>query len=142
MHAITIKNICELKAKQEKIAMLTCYDAAFAQILAKNGVEILLIGDSLGNVIQGHNNTLPVNIEHIVYHTTCVARANTCCFLVADMPFGTYNNEINAYQNAVKLIKAGAHMVKVEGGAWISGIVNYLYTRGIPVCSHLGLTPQ
>jgi 3-methyl-2-oxobutanoate hydroxymethyltransferase len=139
---ITINTLSAYKARQEKIAMLTCYDASFAKIINLSGADVILIGDSLGNVIQGQTTTIPVTIEHMVYHTKCVNRGNSKCFLLTDMPFATYNNPEIAYINASKLMQAGTHMVKLEGGAWLADTVNYLTTRGIPVCAHLGLTPQ
>lgn len=138
---ITLTTLKAYKAQQQPITMLTCYDASFASLCQQAGVECLLIGDSLGNVIQGHSSTVPVSIEAMVYHTKCVARAQTHCFLIADMPFGTYDDEKTAYINAVKLMQAGAHMVKLEGN-YIAPIVQYLSSRGIAVCAHLGLTPQ
>jgi 3-methyl-2-oxobutanoate hydroxymethyltransferase len=139
---ITINTLNKYKVEQQKIAMLTCYDASFAKILNACGVDVILIGDSLGNVIQGQSTTIPVTIEHMVYHTECVNRGNSRCFLLTDMPFATYNSPEIAYANASKLMQAGAHMVKLEGGAWLAETINYLTIRGIPVCAHLGLTPQ
>jgi 3-methyl-2-oxobutanoate hydroxymethyltransferase len=139
---ITIKTLLDMKHKQEKIAMLTCYDASFSSLMNKCLVDVLLVGDSLGNVIQGHSTTLPVSINDMIYHTLCVSRVNSRAFILVDMPFGTFDNPQNAYTNAVKIMQAGAHMVKIEGGAWSADIVKYLSSRSIPVCSHLGLTPQ
>ena len=106
------------------------------------GVEILLIGDSLGMVCQGKDSTLPVSIEEVAYHTECVARGNKTAMIVSDMPFGTYATPESAYDNAAELVKAGAHMVKIEGGRWLEETVRFLTERAIPVCAHLGLTPQ
>jgi 3-methyl-2-oxobutanoate hydroxymethyltransferase len=126
-----------------KIAMLTCYDASFASLLEHAGVDTLLIGDSLGNVIQGHDSTLPVTLESMVYHTQCVARGSRKAFIVADMPFGTFQlGPAQAFENAARLMAAGAQMVKLEGGAVMVDTVAFLVSRGIPVCGHLGLTPQ
>ena len=122
--------------------MLTCYDASFASLMDQCGVEILLIGDSLGMVCQGKDSTLPVSIEEVAYHTECVARGNKTAMIVSDMPFGTYATPESAYDNAAELIKAGAHMVKIEGGRWLEETVRFLTERAIPVCGHLGLTPQ
>ena len=122
--------------------MLTCYDASFASLMDYCGVEILLIGDSLGMVCQGKDSTLPVTIEEVAYHTECVARGNKTAMIVADMPFGTYPTPESAYDNAVKLVKAGAHMVKIEGGRYLEDTIRFLTERAIPVCAHLGLTPQ
>jgi len=125
------------------IAMLTCYDASFASLLEHAGVDVLLIGDSLGNVIQGHDSTLPVTLEAMVYHTECVARGSRKAFIIADMPFGTFQlGPAQAFENAVRLMAAGAQMVKLEGGAVMVETVAFLVSRGIPVCGHLGLTPQ
>jgi 3-methyl-2-oxobutanoate hydroxymethyltransferase len=126
-----------------KIAMLTCYDASFASLLDHAGVDTLLIGDSLGNVIQGHDSTLPVTLDDMVYHTACVARGSKRAFIVADMPFGSYQlSPAQAFENAARLMAAGAQMVKLEGGAVMVDTVAFLVSRGVPVCGHLGLTPQ
>ncbi|MBS7838236.1 3-methyl-2-oxobutanoate hydroxymethyltransferase [Wohlfahrtiimonas chitiniclastica] len=140
---ITVTTLKQLKAKQEKITMLTCYDASFARVMETAGVEILLIGDSLGMTVQGHTSTLPVTLEQMIYHTQNVARGNQTALLLADLPFGTYEADtISAYQNAAALMKAGAHMVKLEGGMHQVEKTAYLTARSIPVCAHLGLTPQ
>ena len=123
--------------------MLTCYDACFASVLDASGVDILLIGDSLGMVLAGMPSTLPVTMDMMEYHTRCVAAGNTHAFVVADMPFGSYQESVEqAYRNAARLMAAGANMVKLEGTAWLAPTVEYLTTRDIPVCAHLGLTPQ
>lgn len=139
---VTVPALFALRAKGEKITMLTAYDASFASLMDMCGVETLLVGDSLGMVCQGHNSTLPVTIDDIAYHTACVARGNKTALLLADMPFGSYATPESAFQNAVKLIQAGAQMVKIEGGAWVLDTVRFLVEREIPVCAHLGLTPQ
>lgn len=127
----------------EKIAMLTCYDASFARVLDEAGVDVLLVGDSLGMVIQGSPSTLPVSMQEMVYHTRCVVRGNSRAWVIADMPFGSYHESIDqAFRNAALLLKAGAHMVKLEGGGWTPPSVSALVERGIPVCAHLGFTPQ
>jgi 3-methyl-2-oxobutanoate hydroxymethyltransferase len=141
-NAITVPKLQAMRAAGEKIVMLTCYDASFAALLDRAGVDILLIGDSLGNVIQGHSTTLPVTLEDIAYHTATVARGNKGALVVADMPFGTLGSREEAYANAVQLMRAGAHMVKMEGGEWLADTVRFLVDRAIPVCAHLGLTPQ
>ena len=140
--SITTNTIAKLYQNREKITMLTCYDASFAALMDQCGVETLLIGDSLGMVCQGLDSTLPVLIEDVVYHTACVARGNKTALIVADMPFGTYPDKETAYVNAVKLVRAGAHMVKLEGGVLIADTIRYLVERSIPVCGHVGLTPQ
>jgi 3-methyl-2-oxobutanoate hydroxymethyltransferase len=123
--------------------MLTCYDASFARISEAAGVDILLIGDSLGMVIQGHDSTLPVSIEETEYHVRCVARASQRALVVADMPFGSFQESpTQACRNAVRLMAAGAQMVKLEGGAVMVETTRFLVERGIPVCAHIGLTPQ
>lgn len=132
-----------MAAAGEKLAMLTCYDATFAGVLDAAGVDILLVGDSLGNVVQGQTSTLPVTLEHMAYHTACVARARPAAWLVADMPFGSYESDpLRAFDAAAALMRAGAQMVKLEGGGAMVATVRFLVDRGIPVCAHLGLTPQ
>lgn len=139
---VTINTLAEMRTRAEKIAMLTCYDASFAATMDNSGVDALLVGDSLGMVIQGHDTTLPVTMTDIVYHTACVARGNRTPLLVADMPFGFYAMPETAMDNAAMLMRAGAEMVKMEGGSWLAPTVSMLVERGIPVCAHLGLTPQ
>jgi 3-methyl-2-oxobutanoate hydroxymethyltransferase len=132
-----------MHSRGEKIAMLTCYDASFAAMLETAGVDVLLVGDSLGMVVQGHDTTLPVTLSDMIYHTTCVARGSAQAFIISDMPFGT--SQVSAektFEHAAKLMAAGAHMVKIEGGAAMIETVRFLTARGIPVCAHLGLTPQ
>ena len=126
----------------ERIAMLTCYDASFSALLDRAGVDVMLIGDSLGNVLQGHSTTLPVTLADIAYHTASVARGSKGALIVADMPFGTLGSREDAYANAVELMRAGAQMVKIEGGEWLADTVRFLVERSIPVCGHVGLTPQ
>jgi 3-methyl-2-oxobutanoate hydroxymethyltransferase len=140
---VTLHRLREMHAAGEKIAMLTCYDATFAHVLDQAGIDVLLVGDSLGTVLQGHPTTLPVSIGDMVYHTRSVARGNQTAWLIADMPFGSYQASMElAIQNAARLMQAGAHMVKLEGGGWTVPIVRSLVERGIPVCAHLGFTPQ
>lgn len=127
----------------EKIAMLTCYDATFAKIMAQAGVDILLVGDSLGMVLQGAENTLNVSMHHMSYHTKNVAAGAPNTLIVTDMPLGSYEHDDEAaFKNAKWLIKSGAHMVKLEGGGERVNTARYLIERGIPVCAHLGFTPQ
>lgn len=127
----------------EKFAVLTCYDALFAGILENCGVDVLLVGDSLGNVIQGEKTTLPVTLDDMIYHTRCVARGTEKALIMADMPFGTSQlSPQHTFDNAGKLLAAGAQMVKIEGGRIMAETVDFLTQRGIPVCVHIGLTPQ
>jgi 3-methyl-2-oxobutanoate hydroxymethyltransferase len=141
--AVTLPRLREMRARGEKIAMLTCYDATFAQVLDAAGVDTVLVGDSLGNVLQGRTSTLPVTLEHMAYHTECVARVDPAAWLITDLPFGTYEGgPARALDAATTLMRAGARMVKLEGGGWTAEIVAHLVARGIPVCAHLGLTPQ
>jgi 3-methyl-2-oxobutanoate hydroxymethyltransferase len=140
--AVTIPSLQAMRASGSKIAMLTCYDASFAALMDRCGVEVLLIGDSLGMVCAGHNSTLPVTVAEIAYHTASVARGNKSALVLADMPFGSYATPEAAFLNAVQLMQAGAHMVKIEGGAWLDATVRFLTERGVPVCAHVGLTPQ
>jgi 3-methyl-2-oxobutanoate hydroxymethyltransferase len=139
----TLTTLQNMHGKGEKIAVLTCYDASFATLLENNGVDVLLVGDSLGMVIQGRESTLPVTIEQMAYHTACVAAGAQQAFIIADMPFGTSQfsaRETFAY--AVQLMQAGAEMVKLEGGVEMAETIQFLTSRGIPVCAHIGLTPQ
>jgi 3-methyl-2-oxobutanoate hydroxymethyltransferase len=130
-------------AAERKIAMLTCYDASFATVLDQAGIDTLLIGDSLGMVIQGHDSTLPVTVDDVAYHTRAVARGSMRAFIVADMPFGSYQGSPpQALDNAVRLLQAGAQMVKLEGGDEMAPTIAFLVERGVPVCAHVGLTPQ
>lgn len=142
MKLVTAPGLLDMRARNEKITMLTCYDASFASLMDKCGVEVLLIGDSLGMVCQGLSSTLPVTVAEVAYHTASVARGAKRALILADMPFGSYPTPEVAYENAVRLIQAGAHMVKLEGGAWLASTVKFLTERAIPVCAHLGLTPQ
>ncbi|MFM9968119.1 MAG: 3-methyl-2-oxobutanoate hydroxymethyltransferase [Burkholderiales bacterium] len=140
---IGLKRLQRMHAEGEKITMVTCYDASFATLLEDSGVETLLIGDSLGMVLQGHDSTLPVTLDDIAYHTQCVARGAKLAFIIADMPFGSFQESPQqAFRNAATLMAAGAHMVKIEGGAHMAASVEFLATRGIPVQAHIGLTPQ
>lgn len=141
--AVSLIDLKSRRTSDDRIVMLTCYDASFAHLLDDCGVDVLLIGDSLGMVLQGHASTLPVTMEHMVYHVQCVARAQTKAWVLADMPFGGYQGSpAQAYANAARLMAAGAQMVKLEGGGWLAPTVEFLTQRGIPVCAHLGLTPQ
>lgn len=141
--AVTLSTLKAMRERGEKIAVLTCYDASFARTLDAAGVDVLLVGDSLGMVVQGHDSTLPVKLAEMSYHTRCVAAGNARAFLVADLPFGSYQpSPAHAFSAAARLMAAGAHMVKLEGGAPMLDTVAFLTQRGIPVCAHLGLLPQ
>lgn len=143
MTRLTIKALQKQRDDGVKIAQLTCYDASFAALLDAAGVDSLLVGDSLGNVIQGHETTLPVKLADMAYHTACVARGSKRAFLITDMPFGTFQESPQqAFRNAAELMAAGAQMVKLEGGSEFAETVRFLAQRGVPVCGHLGLTPQ
>ena len=139
---ITISKLHAMHAEGEKITMLTAYDSTMSALLNRSGVETILIGDSLGNVIQGHSSTTPVTVEQVAYHTECVARANTHAFIIADLPFASYGDPVQALDSAAELMRAGADMVKLEGGDWQIDIIQYLVERSVPVCAHLGLLPQ
>ncbi|HSD38657.1 MAG TPA: 3-methyl-2-oxobutanoate hydroxymethyltransferase [Rhodocyclaceae bacterium] len=141
--SLTLYDLGKMRAAGEKIAMLTCYDASFASLCERAGVDVLLVGDSLGNVLQGERSTLPVTLEHMAYHTASVARGCTRPWLIADLPFGSYQESpAQAMRSAATLMAAGAHMVKLEGGAYMAETVRFLVERGVPVCAHIGLTPQ
>lgn len=142
MSDVTLTTLLNLKQRGEKITMLTCYDATFAATACAAGVEILLIGDSLGMVLQGHDSTLPVSLDDMVYHTASVKRGNKGALILCDLPFMSAATVEQAYQSSAALMQAGAHMVKFEGGAWLAKTVSRLAERGIPSCVHLGLTPQ
>lgn len=139
---ITISKLLSMRAEGEKISMLTAYDSTMSALLNRCGVETILIGDSLGNVIQGHSSTTPVTVEQVAYHTECVARANSHAFIIADLPFASYGDPVQALDSAAELMRAGADMVKLEGGDWQIDIIQYLVERSVPVCAHLGLLPQ
>lgn len=142
MPDVTLTTLQSLKQKGEKIVMLTCYDATFARTACDAGVEMLLIGDSLGMVLQGHDSTLPVTVADMAYHTASVKRGNRGAMIVADLPFMANATVEQTLTNSAILMQAGAHMIKVEGAAWLAESIGLLAERGIPVCAHLGLTPQ
>lgn len=142
MKKVTLSTLNKLKSEGNKFTCLTAYDATFAQLISDCGVESILVGDSLGNVIQGHDSTLPVTIDQMVYHTEAVKRGNQGAFLLVDMPFKTFSTVEEALDNAALLMQAGAEAVKLEGGEWLCDTVTQLARNGIPVCMHLGLTPQ
>ncbi len=140
---ISITRLLAMHAEREKITMLTAYDSTMSALLNRCGIETILIGDSMGNVIQGHSYTTPVTVEQMVYHTECVVRANTHAFLITDLPFASYGDPVQALKSAAAVMRAGADMVKIEGGGdWQVDIIRYLVERAVPVCAHLGLLPQ
>lgn len=143
MSRLNLTHLRKMKTEQNKIAVLTAYDASFAHVLEQSGVDVILVGDSLGMVIQGQESTLPVTVDDMIYHTQNVVRGTESVFVIADMPFMSYANPDQAIQNAARLMaEGGAHMVKLEGGAVVADTVKQLTQRGIPVCAHLGLLPQ
>jgi len=131
-----------MKKKGEKFVCITAYDALFTKLFCEVGIEVILVGDSLGMVLQGHDSTIPVTMEDIIYHMQCVKRGNQGALLIADLPFMSYSSESQTLDTAARLMRAGAHVVKLEGGAWIAKSTRLLTERGIPVCAHMGLTPQ
>lgn len=142
MKQVTTSTLMKMKSNGEKIAVLTAYDASFAKLFDEQGVEVILIGDSLGMVLQGEDSTLSVTTRDIAYHTRSVRMGTQRALVVADMPFMTYATTEEAFKNAAQLMAAGANMVKLEGGSWLLPTISGLVERGIPVCGHLGLTPQ
>ncbi|EGR3404559.1 3-methyl-2-oxobutanoate hydroxymethyltransferase [Vibrio parahaemolyticus] len=142
MKKMTINDLIKWKQEGRKFATSTAYDASFAQLFESQEIPVLLVGDSLGMVLQGENDTLPVTVDDIVYHTRCVRAGSPNCLLMADMPFMSYATPEQACENAAKLMRAGANMVKIEGGDWLVDTVKMLTERAVPVCAHLGLTPQ
>ncbi len=142
MKKVTTSTLKKMKREEDKITVLTAYDASFAKLFDEQGVDAILIGDSLGMVLQGEDSTLSVTTDDIAYHTRAVKLGTQRALIVADMPFMSYATPQEAYANAAKLMAAGAHMVKMEGGSWLKETISGLVERGIPVCGHLGLTPQ
>jgi len=142
MKTTTISNLNAMKAAGDKFAVITAYDYTFSRLIETAGIEVTLVGDSLGNVIQGRDSTIPVTIDEMAYHTEIVKRGNSRTLLMTDMPFMSYATENQAMDNAAVLMQAGAQMVKLEGGEWLAETVYMLTERGIPVCGHVGLTPQ
>jgi 3-methyl-2-oxobutanoate hydroxymethyltransferase len=140
---ITLHRLREMKQAREKIACLTAYDASFARVLEDAGVEVVLIGDSLGMVMQGHGSTVPVTLADMIYHSACVARGCERALRVVDMPYMSYASPAQALGSAARLMSEGAaEVIKMESGAWLTDTVKFLSERGIPVCAHLGLLPQ
>ncbi len=142
MAKITTSTLLKMKQQGEKITTITAYDASFAKLFDQAGIHAILIGDSLGMVLQGQEDTLPVTIEDMAYHTKSVRRGVEKTLIISDMPFMSYATTEQAYENATKLMQAGANIVKMEGGRWLTNTIKGLVERGIPVCGHLGLTPQ
>lgn len=142
MKKVTVSGLLKKKQAGEKITSLTAYDASFAKMFDEQGIDALLIGDSLGMVLQGEDDTLPVTIQDIAYHTKSVRKGTQRAFVIADMPFMSYATAEQTYHNAAVLMAAGASMVKMEGGSWLCDTISGLNLRGVPVCGHLGLTPQ
>jgi 3-methyl-2-oxobutanoate hydroxymethyltransferase len=142
MVMITIKTLNEKKKSGEKFPVITAYDASFSRLANNAGIDVILVGDSLGNVIQGHDSTIPTTINDMIYHTQAVRRGSGSMFVITDLPFMTFSHEHQALNNSAMLMRAGANMVKLEGGSWLNTTVRMLCERGIPVCGHLGLTPQ
>ncbi|MBV8380927.1 MAG: 3-methyl-2-oxobutanoate hydroxymethyltransferase [Paucibacter sp.] len=140
---MNLQRLLAMHASGEKIAMLTCYDASFAHLMDEAGVDVLLVGDSLGNVLHGASSTVSVSMDSMLYHTRSVARGASKAWIVGDLPFDSYqSSKEEAWKNAAALFKLGAHMVKLEGGGWVNETVRFITERGIPVCGHLGFTPQ
>ncbi len=141
---VTINTLLQMKQAGEKIACMTAYDYSFASLLDRNGMDLVMVGDSLGMVIQGNEHTLPVTLNDMVYHSRCVAKGIKRAIIVTDLPFMSYQESPEqALKSAGKLMKKGdAHMVKLEGGAVMVETVRFLVERGVPVCAHIGLTPQ
>ncbi|QSR70996.1 3-methyl-2-oxobutanoate hydroxymethyltransferase [Aeromonas jandaei] len=142
MSKITTASLLKMKQGGQKFTAITAYDATFAKLFDDEGAHVLLIGDSLGMVLQGGQDTLAVNMDEMVYHTRCVARGASNALIIADMPFMSYATPEQTYQNAARLMAAGARMVKMEGGDWLCDSIRHLTRNGVPVCGHLGLTPQ
>ena len=139
---ITIRSLKAFKKSKEKFVTVALYDAPMAAMAQKSGVEVLLVGDSLGMTVLGFDSTIPVTMEHMIYHVEAVKRGNTKSLIMGDLPFMTYATPEDALKNSARIMQAGAHMVKLEGGAWLAETVTMLADRGIPVCAHIGLTPQ
>ncbi|MFM2482155.1 3-methyl-2-oxobutanoate hydroxymethyltransferase [Celerinatantimonas sp. YJH-8] len=138
----SIATLQKMKEQHQKIATITAYDASFAGLFDTVGIDAILIGDSLGMVVQGHSSTLPVTVDDMVYHTQAVARATSQTLILSDMPFMATTSLEVTLQNAARLMRAGAQMVKIEGGAWLCDTIQALVRRAVPVCVHMGLTPQ
>ncbi len=142
MKPTTISLLQKCKQEKKRFATITAYDYSFAKLFADEGINVMLVGDSLGMTIQGHDSTLPVTVEDIAYHTRAVRRGAPNCLLLSALPFMAYATPEQACENAAIVMRAGANMVKIEGGAWLVDTVKMLTERAVPVCGHLGLTPQ
>ncbi len=142
MKPTTVSTLLQWKKSGRKFASITAYDFSFARLFADEGIQVMLVGDSLGMVVQGHDSTLPVTLADIVYHTRAVRRGAPQALLLSDLPFMTYATPEQTFDNAAQLMRAGANMVKLEGGKWLAETVRQLTERAVPVCGHLGLTPQ
>ncbi|WP_338561212.1 3-methyl-2-oxobutanoate hydroxymethyltransferase [Erwinia sp. E_sp_B04_7] len=142
MKPTTVSTLRQWKKSGRKFASITAYDFSFARLFADEGIQVMLVGDSLGMVVQGHDSTLPVTLADIVYHTQTVRRGAPSAMLLSDLPFMTYATPEQTFDSAAQLMRAGANMVKLEGGKWLAETVKQLTERAVPVCGHLGLTPQ
>ena len=142
MGKVPISTLDKMKAAGEKFVCITAYDATFARLVSEAGAETILVGDSLGMVLQGYDSTIQVTVDDMAYHTECVCRAAPDSLVIADMPFMSYTTPEQTMANATALMQAGAQMIKMEGGTWLSDSISMLVERGLPVCAHLGLTPQ
>lgn len=142
MSKVSLTTLNRIKAQGEKFAVLTAYDSTFAQLLSQAGIEVLLVGDSLGMVVQGCDSTVPVTMEQMIYHVEAVSRGNQGSLIMADLPYMSYATLESALENSARLMQAGAQMVKLEGGSWLTETITRLSQCGVPVCAHIGLTPQ
>ena len=140
--AITLRTLAQRKAEGKKFSVLTAYDASFSRLISTAGVDVMLVGDSLGMVLQGHDSTVPVSLEDMAYHTAAVARGNQGSLVMADVPFMGAATLDRALHQAEVLMKAGANIIKIEGAGWLADTISVLKRNGVPVCAHLGLTPQ
>lgn len=142
MKPTTLSWLRKRKEQKQRFATITAYDYSFAKLFAEEGINVMLVGDSLGMTVQGHDSTLPVTVDDITYHTRAVRRGAPACLLLSDLPFMAYGTPEQAFENAAAVMRAGANMVKIEGGRWLVDTVRMLTERAVPVCGHLGLTPQ
>lgn len=140
--SITILKLQAMKVQKEKFVTVALYDAPMAAMAERSGVEVVLVGDSLGMTVLGYDSTIPVTMEQMIYHIEAVSRGNKKSLIMADLPFMTYATPTQAMENAARAMQAGAHMIKIEGGSWLTETISMLADRGIPVCAHIGLTPQ